>query len=178
VVSAQSSSELGIRISSGLSLGVDGGSLNTGTGTTTKATKTTINVGELKVGDKIQVSNLSVKQAMANLGHSCQERLKLLSHRSGTSTSSTKNVLYFGGNTVSQIGQGKVLRSIKNIENFSDFFAKLLGDPALLANKFGSGFVLGDKLGGSLFVDNARLNAVNLLCFVNCRKNNRGGKMG
>jgi hypothetical protein len=86
--------------------------------------------------------------------------------------------LYFGGNTVSQIGQGKVLRSIKNIENFSDFFAKLLGDPALLANKFGSGFVLGDKLGGSLFVDNARLNAVNLLCFVNCRKNNRGGKMG
>jgi hypothetical protein len=46
------------------------------------------------------------------------------------------------GNAPGQVGQRKVIRTIKDVENFSDFFSKLLGDLALLADELGSRFVL------------------------------------
>ncbi len=74
----------------------------------------------------------------------------------------------FRGNAPGQVSQRKVIRTIKDVENFSDFFSKLLGDLALLADELGCGFVLGDKFSRGLFVDNAGLDAVDLLGFVNC----------
>ena len=96
--------------------------------------------------------------------------MKLLGDGTGTSLGSTKNVLDFSSDTAGQVGQGEVLRTVKDVKNLGDGVTKGLGDLAFLADEFRSSLVFRSELGRGLFVDNAGLDAVNFFGVVDCRK--------
>ena len=135
--------------------------LSTATNTTQKATQST------------QIKAVALVAKAGEFGETLHEGLELSCNGCCSSLSPAKDITHLRSDSAGEIGNGGSIGAIENVEHLDEFFTKSFGDNALLGGELGGGFVLGSEGGRSLGIDNGRLDAVDLLGLVDCRR--KGG---
>ena len=136
--------------------------LSTATNTTQKATQST------------QIEAVSLVAKAREFGETLHEGLELSCNGCCASLSPAKDITHLRSDSAGEIGNGGSIGAIENVEHLDEWLTKSLGDDALLGSELGGGFVLGSEGGRSLGIDHGRLDAVDLLGLVDCRR--KGGK--